>query len=283
MNSREAYGASRLDASRRTFAKVEFLPWSGSVRRRLGKTFTYVISVAGLLIVWQAASVAFNYPALFPGPLAVARRGVTLIAEGRLLADIGASLARVLTGFVLGSVVGVLAGFVIGTFRGVRTLIEPYVHFLRFITPIAWISPVMIWFGIGETSKIILIMYTTMFAVMLSTITGVTTVPRNRVRAAQACGASEWQIFRWVVVPTAIVQVLQGMRMAMGYSFMTVIPAEMLAAQNGLGYLIINSRLWLETDTIFVGILALGTIGLFMDWMFRFIIYRLFARYSGAT
>jgi NitT/TauT family transport system permease protein len=250
---------------------------------RMSRFVCHVASVSVLLLIWQGASTAFNYPALFPGPLAVGQRAISLIWEGRLGADIAASLGRVLTGFVLGSVLGVLVGFVIGSFQGVRVLLEPYMHFLRFITPIAWISPVMIWFGIGETSKVILIMYTTMFAVMLSTVTGVTSVPRNRIRAAQACGASASQIFRWVVVPTAVIQILQGMRLAMGYSFMTVIPAEMLAAQNGLGYLIINSRLWLETDTIFVGILSLGTIGLAMDWLFRRIIDRIFSRYSRAT
>jgi len=242
----------------------------------------YVISVVAVLGLWQLASTLFHYPALFPGPVAVAHRAVTLLQQGRLQKDVLASLGRVLAGFVLGSAIGIVIGFVIGTFSIVRTFLEPYVHFLRFITPIAWISPVMIWFGIGETSKIILIMYTTMFAVMLSTVEGVTSVPRNRLRAAQACGANRRQIFMYVVVPTALIAVLQGMRLAMGYSFMTVVPAEMLAAQTGLGYLIINSRLWLETDTIFVGILTLGTIGLAMDLVFRWIIYGVFRRYSSA-
>ena len=108
-------------------------------------------------------------------------------------------------------------------------------------------------------------------------------VPRNRLRAARSCGASSIQIFLFVVVPSALDQVLVGMRLAMGYSFMTVVPAEMLAAQTGLGYLIINSRLWLATDAIFVGILTLGLIGLLMDTMFRLVTSRVLARYTGAA
>jgi NitT/TauT family transport system permease protein len=243
----------------------------------------YSVSVACVVAAWQLISALFFTPALFPGPLAVARRAVILLQEGQLQRDVLASLARVMAGFVLGSLVGVVVGFVIGASAAIRIFLDPYVHFLRFITPIAWISPVMIWFGIGEASKVILITYTTTFAVMLSTTLGVTTIPRNRIRAAQACGATRWQVFRLVIAPNAVTQILEGMRLAMGYSFMTVVPAEMLAAQSGLGYLIINSRLWLATDAIFVGILALGCIGLAMDTIFRWVIYGLFKRYSLAS
>jgi NitT/TauT family transport system permease protein len=242
----------------------------------------YAISVACVLVAWQLISSLFFTPALFPGPVAVAKKAVTMLQDGELERDVLASLGRVLAGFALGSVVGVLVGFIIGGSQIIRMFLEPYVHFLRFITPIAWISPVMIWFGIGETSRVILITYTTTFAVMLSTTAGITSIPRNRIRAAQACGASPWQVFFVVVAPSAVTQILEGMRLAMGYSFMTVVPAEMLAAQSGLGYLIINSRLWLATDAIFVGILTLGFIGLAMDTVFRWLIYGLFKRYSGA-
>ena len=243
----------------------------------------YAISIACVLTVWQVVSSQFFSAALFPGPAAVAKRAVTLIQEGQLQTDVLASLARVLAGFALGSLVGVAVGFVIGGSALVRIFLDPYVHFLRFITPIAWISPVMIWFGIGEASRVILITYTTTFAVMLSTMAGITNIPRNRIRAAQACGATRWQVFRVVVAPSAVTQILEGMRLAMGYSFMTVVPAEMLAAQSGLGYLIINSRLWLATDAIFVGILTLGCIGLLMDTIFRWIIYGVFKRYSAPS
>ena len=243
----------------------------------------YALSIGCVLTAWQLISSFFFTPALFPGPLLVAKRAVTLLQEGQLQADVVASLARVLAGFALGSIVGIAVGFVIGGSALIRVFLDPYVHFLRFITPIAWISPVMIWFGIGEASRVVLITYTTTFAVMLSTMVGITTIPRNRIRAAQACGATPLQVFRVVVAPSAVTQILEGMRLAMGYSFMTVVPAEMLAAQSGLGYLIINSRLWLATDAIFVGIITLGCIGLAMDTIFRWIIYGAFKRYSTAT
>jgi NitT/TauT family transport system permease protein len=243
----------------------------------------YAASVLTVLVAWQLVSALFFSPVLFPGPAAVARRAVTLLQEGQLQRDVLASLGRVLSGFVLGSAIGVGLGFGIGSSGLVRAFLDPYVHFLRFITPIAWISPVMIWFGIGETSKIVLITYTTTFAVMLSTVAGVMSVPRNRVRAARACGASGAQLFLFVIAPSALSHVLVGMRLAMGYSFMTVVPAEMLAAETGLGYLIIHSRLWLATDAIFVGILTLGVIGLAMDSAFRVVMFRLLGRYTSVS
>ena len=243
----------------------------------------YVLSVVVVLVVWHLISALFFSPVLFPGPVAVARRAVILLQEGTLQRDVFASLARVLAGFVLGSAVGIGLGLLVGVSDTIRTFLDPYVHFLRFITPIAWISPVMIWFGIGETSKVILITYTTTFAVMLSTVAGVVGVPRNRLRAARACGATRRQVFLFVIVPSALSQVLIGMRLAMGYSFMTVVPAEMLAAETGLGYLIIHSRLWLATDSIFVGILTLGVIGIAMDSAFRLLMYRVLTRYTSGA
>src|SRR5262245_15122271 len=130
----------------------------------------YVASVVTVLAFWQLVSALFFSPALFPGPLAVARRAVTLLEEGQLQRDVMASLGRVLAGFVLGSAVGVSVGFAIGSSSAIRAFLDPYVHFLRFITPIAWISPVIICLGIGESFIVVLITYTTTFAVLQSKI-----------------------------------------------------------------------------------------------------------------
>ena len=138
----------------------------------------------------------------------------------------------------------------------------------------------MVWFGIGETSKIALIVYATVFVVLLSAMIGVGAVDRNKIRAAQCLGASERQILLWVKLPAALPYILTGMRMAMMNSFMTVVSAEMIAAESGLGFLIYNSRQWMETDSIFVGMLALGVTGLLSDRLFVLMVRTLLRRFS---
>src|SRR5437879_1795772 len=129
-------------------------------------------------------------------------------------------------------------------------------------------------------SKLFLITYTTTFIVLLNTLAAVLSVPRNKIRAAQSLGATRWQLFRLVMLPASLHGIFTGMRVGMGLSFTTVVAAEMIAADTGLGYLIINSRLWFQTDVIFVGIIALGTLGYLGDKGFQALVHRLAWRYA---
>lgn len=226
---------------------------------------SYAVAVALVVAAWQIASTLFDVPVLFPSPLAAARKGIALIQEGRLQSDIAISLWRIGTGFAIGSVLGAALGLLMGSSRLVADVLAPYVNFLRFIASIAWISAVMVWFGIGETSKIVLIVYTTTFVVLLNTMAGVVSVHPAKIRAARCLGASGRQIFVWVTLPATLGYILTGMRLAMMNSFMTVVSAEMVAAESGIGFLIFNSRQWMETDAIFVGMFTLGVLGLLTD------------------
>ena len=165
---------------------------------------SYTIAVAIVLVAWQIASTAFDVPLLFPSPLATARTGISLIREGRLQTDIAISIWRILTGFVIGSVFGAALGLLIGSSRIVADLLAPYVNFLRFVASIAWIPVFILWFGIGEVSKIVLIVYTTTFVVLLNTVAGVVNVHRTKLRVARCFGASPAQIFIWVTLPATI-------------------------------------------------------------------------------
>ena len=123
-------------------------------------------------------------------------------------------------------------------------------------------DPVVIWFGIGEISKVLIIVYTTIFIVLINTVVGVANIAPNKLRAAACLGATPLKIFILVTWPATLPFILTGMRLAMGNSFATVVSAEMIAADKGLGYLIFNSRLWMATDKIFIGIVCLGVLGL---------------------
>jgi len=267
---------SVVSAAKAPRAAVGVMRWSRAAQLGL----IPVASVAALVLVWQLVAAAFFPPVLFPTPTMVAKAFVGEIGSGRLLTDSLVSLRRILAGFVLGCTIGAALGLLMGALALARRILDPFIQFGRFVPSISLLSPALIWFGIGEGSKLFLITYTTTFIVLLNTLAAVATVPRNKLRAAQSLGATRWQLFRLVVLPASLHGIFTGMRVGMGLSFTTVVAAEMIAADTGLGYLIINSRLWFQTDVVFVGIIALGTLGYLADRTFQGAIRRLAWRYA---
>ena len=206
-----------------------------------------------------------------------------MLADGTLLHASEVSLARIAVGFAVGSVGGVVLGLAMGRSATARAVLEPYVQFFRFIPPLAWFAPVLLWFGTGESAKVMLIVYTTIFVVTLNTIAGVEAVPRNKIRMAQSFGATSRQLFLLVTLPASAPYIFSGMRIAMGNSFMTVVAAEMLAANQGLGVLINDGLLFLQITTVFAAIIALGILGFATDRLFQFLIRRFGGRFSAGT
>lgn len=238
------------------------------------------IPIALVILLWQAASDAYDVPLLFPSPLAAAEKGLALLQEGRLQGDVAASMGRILTGFVLGSLLGAAAGLVAGSSRLLADLMAPHIIAMRFIGATSLISIMLIWFGIGELSKVLLIIYTTTFVVLLNTMTGVMLIHSTKLRAARVFGCSPMQTFWHVTLPAALPHILGGARLAMMNSFMTVVAAEMIAANSGMGFLIFSSRQWMETDAIFVGMFTLGILGLVTDRAFVLLTRFCFARFQ---
>ena len=137
----------------------------------------------------------------------------------------------------------------------------------------------MLWFGIGEMSKVFVIFYATVIVLVFNTAAGVTRTPLTRVRAARCLGANEYQVFVKVVFPSAMPFILTGMRIALGFSFMGVVAAELIGAREGIGFLIMNSRQLMMTEQLFVGLLSLGVVGAIIDRAFRTILDRHTRRY----
>jgi ABC-type nitrate/sulfonate/bicarbonate transport system permease component len=246
----------------------------------LGVYATYAASFLTLIVVWHVAATYLVPSVLFSPPLAVLVRLVELARTGVLFEHVGVSLRRILIGFALGSVLGIPIGLLMGNLRFVKRLLEPYTEFFRFIPAIAFLTVAVIWFGIGETSKVFLIVYTTIFIVILNSMAGVLSIPKNKVRAAQCLGASRWQIFFHVSIPATLPFILTGMRIAMGNSFATIVSAEMLGANAGLGTMMWTARLYMLVDEMFVGLFALGILGFATDRLFRFLIFRFAGKYS---
>jgi ABC-type nitrate/sulfonate/bicarbonate transport system permease component len=242
----------------------------------------YIGSIVFALVFWHLIATKYFEPAFFPSPLAVLKSGYELATSGELIKHIYDSLFRIILGFLIGSAIAIPVGLLMGSSQLFRAILEPYTEFFRFVPAIAWLTPVVLWFGIGEISKILIIIYTTVFIVLINTVVGVSNIPINRLRAAACLGADRLKTFRFVIWPSTIPFILTGMRLAMGNSFATVVSAEMIAADNGLGFLIFNSRLWMATDHIFVGIICLGVLGVLTDRIFRVLIWR-YAGHYGAT
>ena len=228
--------------------------------------------------IWALASHGLHSP-LFPSPLAIVRAGGGMLLDGSLVKDAAVSLQRIGIGFGIGCAVGIPLGLAMGLYRPVRVFFDPYVQFLRFVPPIAWLIPAIMWFGIGEVSKVLIIFDMTVFLVLLNTIAGVAAVRRNHVRSALCFGAGRWQIFAWVIFPAAMPYIVAGARIAMGNSFAAVVGAELIAANAGLGYLIVDSGTWLAMDNMFAAMLTLALLGIAADRLFRSLTGRLLRPY----
>jgi NitT/TauT family transport system permease protein len=227
-----------------------------------------IIAWVLVLAIWSIAA-SFSDPQFLPGPLAVWQGAVDLSQDGSLFLYMWVSFLRVITGWTLGNLVAIPIGLLIGRIPLLRALFDPIINFVRFIPPLAFITLFMLWFGIGEQSKIFLIMYATFFIVTINTITGVQAVEEDKIRSARSMGASEWQIMIHVIIPASLPYIFTGAKLAMGSSFMAIVGAEMVAANEGIGYMIWNSRLYFKTDWIFVGLVVLGLMGFVMDRVFN--------------
>jgi NitT/TauT family transport system permease protein len=243
----------------------------------------YLLGFGSLFLLWHVAAVYVLNSVLFPPPARVIAKAFELARDGTLWENASISLQRILLGFFFGSLIGIPLGLTIGSFRVVRGILEPYTEFLRFIPATALITIAVIWFGIGEGSKIFLIIYTTVFIVIISTAAGVSAVAPNKIRAARSLGASRTQVFWFVALPATVPYILTGMRLAMGNSFVTIIAAELVAANAGLGKMIWDARLYMLVDQIFVALLVLGLLGFTADRLFRWSIYAFAGRFSPVT
>jgi NitT/TauT family transport system permease protein/taurine transport system permease protein len=233
------------------------------------------------LIVWHLLSTYAVNPHLIPPPSAVARAAGVMVRTGEIFRHAAASLGRILVGFLLGSAIAIVLGVLMGRIRVVNELSDPIIEVLRYLSPTAMIPIAVIWFGIGETSKYFLIFWGTFFFVLINTIAGTVRTPVARQRAARCLGANELEIFLFVIIPSAIPYIVTGMRVAMAASFMSIIPAEMLAADSGLGYLLQQSSLLIQTDRIFVALAMISGLGFLTDRLFRVVVERTLRRFMA--
>ena len=228
------------------------------------------IAVIALLVgVWWAVVVA-THSVVFPTPWQVVTGTMELVRDGTLWDHIGASLFRVGAGFALAVIVAVPLGLWMGWVKGAYVTLNPLFQILRPISPIAWIPIAILWFGVGNLSPIFLIFISSVFPMVVQTVTGVHTIEKRYLRAAANFGVSRATLFRQVVIPAALPQVIVGMRIGLGVAWLVVVAAEMIALRSGLGYLIMDSRnAGNRYDLVIAGMIIIGLIGLLLDGLMR--------------
>jgi taurine transport system permease protein len=239
----------------------------------------WTASAAIGLAIWSFLAWWYG-PTTIASPVEVWSAARELAASGVLWTSISASAQRILIGWALGVVIGAPIGILMGRVNLVRQLLDPYIEFFRFIPPIAFVTLAVVWFGIGETSKIVLIFYTSVFIVTVSTIAATVAISENKLQAATNLGANKLQIMQTVVLPSSVPGIVTGARLAMGNSFLTIVSAEIVAADHGIGSMIWQARNYGRIDWTFVGIIVLGIMGFLFDRVLRVFSTRYLSRYG---
>ncbi len=222
----------------------------------------FLIDVAILLAIWAAVSAwvpSAHY--VLPSIPVVAHELVELVASGELVRHIVASLTRTAEGFLLAVITALPLGLLLGSAPRLLRMVEPLIEMIRPISPIAWIPLSILWFGIGEASKIFIIWLIAFFFILLNTIVGVTSVDRRLIEAARTLGASRTFLWRKVLLWAAVPHILVGMRLGLAVSIGGVLIAEMIAANSGIGFLMERSRVVLNPAPVIVGMLVIALLG----------------------
>jgi NitT/TauT family transport system permease protein len=249
---------------------------------RIKQLLPSLVLISALVATWWAA-VAATHSAIFPTPWAVLTGTLELLQDGTLWRHIGASLLRVGAGFGLAVLVAQPLGLWMGWVAGAYRMLNPIFQILRPISPIAWIPLAILWFGVGDASPIYLIFISSVFPMVVQTTAGVHTIEKRYLRAAENFGVSRRTLFRQVVIPAVLPQVIVGMRIGLGVAWLVVVAAEMIALHSGLGYMIMDARnAGNRYDLVIAGMIIIGLIGLSLDSTMRILEGTRWARWRYA-
>ena len=237
----------------------------------LKKFSPIVLGFLLLIVVWQIATIIGGHQAaLFPPPLKVGEALFTIIKDGSIFTHIQISLFRFFSGYLTSVIVAVILGLILGRLPKVWQVIDPIVQVLRPVSPIAWSPFIVLWFGIGNMPAIVIIFLAAFFPVLLSTVSAVRKVDKTYLRIAANFEMSQIETLRKIVLPTSFPMIANGLHMALGSAWVFLVAGEMVGAQSGLGFLIIDARNALSLDLVMASIVVIGVIGLILDKTIHF-------------
>jgi sulfonate transport system permease protein len=224
-----------------------------------------LIPLVILFFWWYGSGAGWWSGFLLPGPGIVASSFMSLAESGEMTRNIVASVSRVARGFAVSVAAALSAAFLCGVCAPLRRAVSPTMEFLRHIPPMATIPMLILWFGIGEASKLVIIVMSSFFPIFLNTVQGIARCDRRLVEVARVFGYGRLMELRRVVLPAALPYILTGMRLGLGYSWRSLIAAELVAASSGLGYMILDAQQLSRPDVIMAGIFVIGCLGSLMD------------------
>ncbi|TWT34413.1 ABC transporter permease [Blastopirellula retiformator] len=240
-----------------------------------------------VIVIWQGLSSAgVVTPLLLPSPLAVAESVVSLVKNGEIFHHVAVSLVRVFEGFLLAAIVGVALGSAIGLWSTFDRTFDWLLQTLKPIPPIGWFPLAVLWFGIGEVSKVFIIFLGAFFPILVNVVAGIRQTDKQFIELARVYEIGWWKFFTKVIMPGALPSTLTGLRIGIGFAWTCVVAAELIAAESGVGYLIVDARQTFHADVVIVGMLTIGLLGTLMDLALRQIEARLVRwkqPFEGAT
>lgn len=258
--------------------------WFG-IRKKIHPFLYYSLAVfvfAMVLLIWTILSEGGYVTQIFlPTPKSVWKYLLTAVAGGSLWADIAISFYRIFMGFMIAVIIGVPIGILVGTFRFAEGLVQPLTEFLRYMPVPAFVPLIMVWFGIDESAKIVIILLGTLFQLIPMVADNVRAVPEDLLCAVYTLGANRRTVIVKVIIPAIAPRTMDTLRTMMGWAWTYLTVAELVAANSGLGYNILKAQRFLKTDVIFGGILIIGLLGLITDRLFALLNRKLFAWAEG--
>ncbi len=250
-----------------------------SIRQGFPKRLSLLIITLALavpLLIWAIVSYAELVPPMFlPTPTAVLQAGWQMVTDGTLWVDVFASSARVLAGFVVAALIGVPMGIAMGTFHSMDSLFAPIVGTVRYMPVTAFVPLIIIWLGLGELSKILIIMLGVVLYNAIMIADAVKFIPNDMINVAYTLGGRRRDVLFQVIIPAAFPSVLDTLRVNISGAWNFLVIAELVAAQNGLGFKIIQAQRFLQTDKVLFCILLIGLIGLVIDYGLKFMSQKL--------
>ncbi len=242
-----------------------------------GNTFWLSMASVGtmLFVWWLVTAMGWVKPLFVPSPVAVVGKFVDIWQNGftntSFPQHILISTARVFGAFLLACVIGIPLGLAMGMSPLMRGIFDPPIEFYRPIPPLAYLPLMIIWFGIGEMSKVLLIFLSVFAPVVLGARSGVKSAAIEQIHAAYSFGATRWQVMRHVIMPSAMPEILTAMRVGIGFGWTTLVAAEMVAATKGLGYMVLSASQFLQTPVVIMGIFVIAIIAFGFDLLMRFV------------
>ena len=226
----------------------------------------YIASPLIVIMIWKIVTYLriFN-PVILPSPESIGQAFLSELISGELLKHIQISLFRVFLGFGIGSAMAVSLGLLIGWSEKAKSFVDPIVEIVRPIPPMAWIPLSILWFGIGELPKIFIIILGVFFPVLTNTVVGVRSIEKGLLKLARSMGLKGFTLFKEVIVVGASPFIITGLRIGLGFGWMCLVTAELIAAQAGLGYMIEEAKMLLLTNKVILGMLTIGFLGILID------------------